>query len=253
MGRRRSRTATSMIRLTLPHWYGFTDGVRVAQAGPLTEEEWVRLRERDTAFGFGSSREEWIAYALSNTAQLERAGALTELLKDWDAQRLVSVGVGTGIFEFLLTTSAPNLRIRCGDLGAESLQLLQQRCTECASIERMDLRQPTWIRDADEIVLLNRVDMEMSDAEWHHLFKELAVRGVRRVVWIPCGLLTGASMLMEIRGVIVGLGMRRHLYRSGYLRTPARMIELFSDHYERREVIMRGDFPTWGLHLNERG
>jgi hypothetical protein len=59
-------------------------------------------------------------------------------------------------------------------------------------------------------------------------------------------------MLTEILGVLVGLGMRRHLYRSGYLRTPARMIELFSDHYQRREVIVRGDLPTWGLHLSER-
>ena len=241
-----------MIRLTLPHWYGFTDGVRVVPAGPLTEEEWGRLRERDAAFGFGNSREEWMAYARSNSAIVERAEGVSGLLRAWSVRRLVSVGVGTGIFEFLLKSSTPSLEIRCGDRGSESLLLLQQRFTEAESVERMDLRDPTWIRDPEEIVLLNRVDMEMSDAEWHGFFKDLAVRGVKRVIWIPCGLLTGVSMLMEIRGVLVGLGMRRHLYRSGYLRTPPRMIELFSEHYERREVIVRGDLPTWGLHLSER-
>jgi hypothetical protein len=117
----------------------------------------------------------------------------------------------------------------------------------------MDLRQPSWISDADEIVLLNRVDMELSDAEWPRFFKHLAMRGVKRIVWIPCGLLTGSSMLTELRGVLVGLSRGRHLYRAGYLRSPARMAELFSDYYERREVNRRGDLPTWGLHLNERG
>jgi hypothetical protein len=242
-----------MIRLTLPHWYGFVEGVRLAPAGPLTEEEWVRLRERDTAFGFGSSREKWIDSGRSNSAMLERSEAVTELLKDWGAQQLVSVGVGTGMFEFLLKASAPNLRIRCGDWGAETLQLLRQRFIESESVERMDLRQPTWVRDSEETVLLNRVDMELSDSEWRQFFKDLAGRGVSRMVWIPCGLLTGASLFKELRGVLVGLGMRRHLYRSGYLRTPARMIELFSDHYVRREVINRGDFPTWGLHLSKQG
>jgi hypothetical protein len=242
-----------MIRLTLQHWYGFTAGVRVASDGPLTEEEWVRLRERDTAFGFGTSREDWIAGARANSALVERAAAVAELLRNWSSQRLVSVGVGTGVFEFLLKSSAPGLKIRAGDWGDESLQLLQERFKEADSIERMDLREPTWFRDPDETVLLNRVDMELGDVEWSHVFSDLAERGARRIVWIPAGLLTPGSMLTEIRGVLVGLGMRRHLQPAGYLRTPARMMELFSDHYARREVIKRGDLPAWGLHLRAKG
>lgn len=238
-----------MIRITMQHRYGFTEGVRVEKAGPLTEEEWVRLRKRDTAFGFGSSRQEWIAGARSNSAVVDRAQGVAELLRDWDARRLVSVGVGTGIFEFLLKSLTPELRIRSGDWGDESLRLLKERFTEAESVERMDLREPTWVHDPDETVLLNRVDMELEDDEWRHVFEDLAARGSKRIVWIPCGLLTAVSAIVEIRGVLVGLGMRRHLLPSGYLRTPARMMELFTDHYTRREVVKRGDLPAWGLHL----
>ncbi len=251
MGSSGRQTAIPMIRLTLQHWYGFTDGVRVVPAGPLTEEEWGRLREKDAAFGFGASRDEWIVFARSNPAIVERAAAVSDLLKVWRAQRIVSVGVGTGIFEFLLLSSAPDLKIRAGDWGDESLRLLGERFTEAESVERMDLRQPTWFGDAEETVLLNRVDMELSDAEWRDFFADLALRGAKRIVWIPCGLLTAGSTIMEIRGVLVGLAMRRHLHRSGYLRTPARMAELFSDHYVRREVLNRGDLPAWGLHLRD--
>lgn len=249
MARLRSRGGALLIRLTLPHWYGFTDGVRVVPAGPLLEEEWVRLREQDSAFGFGSSRQAWIDAARANSGLVARAKALSRLLVDWGAQRLVAVGAGTGSFEYLLKAVTPDLAIRCGDWGDEPLELLRERFTEAISVERMDLRNATWVRDPNEVVLLNRVDMEMSDKDWQSLFADLARRGVHRIVWIPCGLLTGVSALTELRGILAGLGRRRRLFRAGYLRTPARMIELFSEHYERREVIKRGDFPTWGLHL----
>ena len=215
----RPRT-TWVIRLTLPHWYGFAEGVRVVPAGPLTEEEWGRLRERDSAFGFGRSREEWAAYARSNPAIVARAAAVNRLLKDWGARRVVSVGVGTGIFEFLLKSAAEDLEIRCGDWEADSIALLRERLAGVASVERMDLRRPQWLHDRDEIALLNRVDMELSDADWRSVFDELAGRGTRRIIWIPCGLLTAGSAVTEVRGILAGLGRRRHLYRS---RAPERI------------------------------
>jgi hypothetical protein len=239
----------SGIRLTMPHWYGFAPGIATSRSPVLTDREWDRLREKDSAFGFGQSREEWIAHARSNAAVTRRAESVVGLLKSWDAGRLVSAGVGTGLFEFLLKSALPRLVLRCGDWSPESLELLRQRFIECDSVKRMDLRQPEWADDADEVVLLNRVDMELTDAEWRETFSRLAAAGVRRIIWIPCGLLNGRSMIAEIHGVFAGISKRRQLARSGYLRTTARMSDLFSDHYDRREVLTVGDLPTWGLHL----
>jgi hypothetical protein len=240
-----------MIRLTIPHWYGFLEGVREAGAGPLTEAEWVSLRERDSAFSFGPTREAWIAAARSDAQLVERSRAVAGLLREWNAERLVAVGAGTGRFEFLVKELCPELAVRCGDWGDETLALLKERLLEADSVERMDLRSPDWVRDPDEVVLLNRVDMEMSDQEWRALFSKLASRRVRRIVWIPCGLLTAGLFMVEVRGIAAGLVRRRRLFRSGYLRTPARQLELFGERYKRREVIRRGDQPTWGLHLKD--
>jgi hypothetical protein len=245
--------SASMIRLTMPHWYGFNRGVRVTSTGSLTEDEWDRLREQDAAFGFGNSREEWAAKARSNPAFVERANAVSDLLQRWGAQRLVSVGVGTGLFEFLVKSALPEIVVRCGDSAPGSIDQLRVRFHESITVEPMDLRRPTWVREPDEIVLLNRVDTELADGEWVLFFSELARRGARRIIWIPAGLLTVGSALLELRGLLGGLAKGRHLMRAGYLRTSARMTELFSAHYERREVIKRGDHPTWGLHLRERG
>jgi len=235
----------------MPHWYGFTEGVRVVTAGPLTEEEWGRLRERDAAFGFGGSRETWIATARSNPTLVSRAEAVARLLRDWGVPRVVAVGTGTGTFEYLLKSFAPEIAVRCGDWATESIVELKRLFTEAESVERMDIRQVTWVRDPDEVVLLNRVDMELRDSEWRSVFRDMAGQKVRRIIWIPCGLLTGASVFTELRGILAGIGRRRRLYRTGYLRTPARMVELFANGYQCREVIKRGDLPTWALHLNE--
>jgi hypothetical protein len=237
------------IRLTVPHWYGFAPGIATSGSAALTDEEWDRLRERDTAFGFGRSREEWIAHAQSNAALICRADAVAALLKTWAVGRVVSVGVGTGLFEFRLKLALPDLVLRCGDWSPESTRLLRDRFVECESVERMDLRRPTWARDKDEVVLLNRVDMELTDSEWHRCFTHLATVGVKHIVWIPCGLLNGRLMVAEIRGVMAGIGRGRQLARSGYLRTPARMRELFSDYYNKREVSTSGGLPTWGLNM----
>lgn len=240
-----------LVRLTVPHWYGFTQGIRTLNAGPLSEDEWVRLREHDQAFGFGDSRETWIAAALSNPRVSTRAGAVCGLLRAWGAHRLVSAGSGTGSFEFLVKSSMPELTIRCGDIGDATLLMLRQRLTEAESVERMDLRHPEWVKDPNDVVLLNRVDMELSDLEWRSFFHVLADRRVRRVIWIPCGLLTAATVVTELRGVLSGFVRRRRLFRSGFLRTEARMVELFSRWYSRLETIDQGDLPTWGLHLSQ--
>jgi hypothetical protein len=241
------------VKLTVPHWYGFAAGFQTSNAAVLTGDDWDRLREVDSAFGFGRSREEWVAKARSSSELTERAKAIAILLDGWNTRRLVSPGVGTGLMEFLLKSERPGLVMRCGDWSPESLRLLRERFTECDSIEEIDLRGHGWARDPDEVVLLNRVDMELSDREWRSVFTGLARAQVERVVLVPCGLLTGSMAVAELRGLVVSLGRRRSIARSGYLRTPARMLDLFDGLYERREVLSTGNLPTWGLHLAPGG
>jgi hypothetical protein len=240
------------IRLTVPHWYGFAPGVVTSRSAVLTDDEWDRLRESDAAFGFGTSRDEWMAKARSTAGLTERAHALARLLARWNATHVVSVGVGTGLFEFLVKTETPAIVMRCGDWSSQSLALLRERFLECDSIERMDLRDPTWAVRPGEVVLLNRVDMELTDGEWRRLFGQLAATGVRHIVLIPCGLLNAAAALSELSGLLAGIRRRRQIARSGFLRTPSRMRELFGEGYERQETVKSGDLEIWGLHLKDK-
>ncbi len=235
--------------MTIPHWYPFRKSM-LMQGGDLQSPgNWDRIRTADPAgdFGFGTSREEWIARAHSRML-LQRAGVIADLMRRSGAARVVSVGVGTGLLEYLIAGMVPKVSWRCGDYAAASLELLRARFLECQSMELMDLRNPTWARDPDEVVLLNRVDTELNDAEWRTTFAELARRGIHTIIWVPCGLVSLDALLDQVRAVVVAIRLRCPLIRAGYLRTERRMSEIHSPSYRRSNVVS-ADLPIWLLRL----
>jgi hypothetical protein len=237
--------------LTISHWYGFDRRLALTGDSLQSPESWDALRASDPAgrFGFGASRQEWVGRATSNALLVSQAEQLVALMRDWNARRMVSVGIGTALLEYLIQTAMPDLVLRCGDYAASSVDLLRTMFTECHAVELMDLRDPTWATDPDEVVLLNRVDMEIRDDEWARTFSRLAAMKVRRIIWIPCGLLTPRAAVREIRSVVGALRRRRRLARAGFLRTERRMLHLFSPGYERTVVQPSADLPIWALRL----
>jgi hypothetical protein len=174
------------------------------------------------------------------------AARVVDLLHILGARAVVSVGVGNGMLEYLLLSRDPSLSIRCGDYATKSLDNLRDRFPECQSVELMDIREPTWIRPG-EVLLMNRVDMELTDSEWRDVFKTLSSRGVDRIVWVPCGLLTLTSALVQIRTAITALVLRRPLARAGFLRTERSMIELFAGDYRHSLANVQSDYQIWVL------
>jgi hypothetical protein len=237
--------------LTIPHWYPFQKSTSIQGTVLQSPGNWdaVRLADPASDFGFGRSREEWIARATTSPNLRQRAAVISALLQRLGAQRIVSAGVGVGLLEYLIASSSPGLSWRCGDYASASLDLLRTRFLECPSMEPMDLRDPTWVGDPDEVVLLNRVDTELKDVEWAHTFAELAQRGTRSVIWVPCGLLSRKLLADQVRALVVAIRFRYPLTRAGYLRTDRRMRQLFGAGYERVEVAL-ADLPVW--HLSRR-
>jgi hypothetical protein len=234
--------------LTIPHWYPFQKSTAIRGAILQSPGNWdaVRLADPGGDFGFGRSREEWIARATASPNLRQRAAVITALLQRLGARRVVSAGVGVGLLEYLIASSMPGLSWRCGDYASVSLELLRTRFLECPTIEPMDLRTPTWVGDPDEVVLLNRVDTELNDVEWMHTFAELAKRGARSIIWVPGGLLSWKLLADQLYAVVYAIRFRYPLTRAGYLRTDRRMRQLFGAGYERVEVAL-ADLPVWRL------
>jgi hypothetical protein len=234
--------------LTVTHRYPFTRDLNFAGGALASPDAWDRLRGSDPDFGFGGSRDEWIRRARSFPSLERQATQIVTLLRQWGVTRMVSVGVGTAVLEFHVQTQYPELMLRCGDYAPSSLDILRRCFTECRSIEVMDLRDPRWISDPEhEVVLLNRVDTELTDDDWRRVFTHLRRQGVARILWIPCGLLTAKALLRELQTVVRAVLGRRPLTKAGYFRTAGRMRQLFRAGYRRSGVYHAGDLPIWVL------
>ena len=216
---------------------------------------WDRLREsdQDGSFGFGSSRDQWTQRARSHAFLAEHAACIVGLLRGWNARQLVSVGVGTAMLEYLVKSAAPDVVLRCGDFAPHSIERLRSLFPECDSIETMDLRDPTWATDPSDVLLLNRVDTELNDLEWKEVFRRLHRSQIERIIFIPCELLTASLAVHELRGLATAVRRRRRLARAGYMRTEARLLELFADLYTRTLCHSREDFPSgpWSGYRTE--
>jgi hypothetical protein len=237
------------LRLTIPHWYTFDRRLNLDASGLSSAYAWDTLRTAEPAgsFGLGISRADWRSRALSSPALQTRAGALVELLRRWEAASLVSLGVGTGMLEYLIKLDTPEIQIRCGDYAPATVALLRDRFLECDAIEVMDLANPEWVRTPEEVVLLHRVDTELSDDEWRSLFAKLHALRCRHIVFMPAGLLTPVSAASQVRTALAALLHGQALRPSGFLRTSARLRELFFDSYALSMVLPGGGVPIWAL------
>jgi len=141
----------------------------------------------------------------------------------------------------------PALRGRCGDFAIASLDLLRKRLGDFADVEYLDLRTTDWVRKSEEPVIMHRVDTELSDAEWRRTFEQLRQRQVEHIVWIPCGLLTPASVGTELKLLASAVMRRQRVIRAGYLRSERRMLELFEVFYKRTAAKPGSGLPIWIL------
>ncbi len=237
------------LRLTVAHHSAFNRSLGLDADGLRSAASWDVLRTAEPSgnFGFGSSRVEWAQRALTSVGLRARAAAIVTLLRDWNAAKLVSVGVGTGTLEYLIKHAAPDVRMRCGDFAPTGVALLKERFVECDWIGLMSLAEPAWVGSTDEVVLLHRVDMELTDDEWPHLFTLLGQRGCERVILVPCGLLTTWTLARELYKAIRAATRGQVLRRAGFLRTQSRMRQLFEPDYQVTRVVATGDLPIWAL------
>jgi hypothetical protein len=172
---------------------------------------------------------------------------IVRTLRDAGLSRLLSVGVGTGHLEYVVKMASPRLRLRCGDFAPATVEALKSRFPESDEISLMDLTVTAWAGDPEEAVLLNRVDMELANAEWKRVFAAMSLAGTPLVLWVPCGLLTPLAVARQTRTALAAALTCRRLVPTGYLRTAASMRDLFRPSYHVAATEPAGELPIWRL------
>ena len=86
--------------------------------------------------------------------------------------------------------------------------------------------------DLNSIVLLNRIDTELTDRQLNILFKNLNEKKVKYILFIPAQKLSIKSILIQIYIFLKALIYRKSLVDCGYSRSKGRFKKLWKEFYD---------------------
>lgn len=82
------------------------------------------------------------------------------------------------------------------------------------------------------IVILPRIDTELSDSQINQLFKTLNKKGVQHILFIPAQLISLKSFLIQLYILLKALIQKKSLVDCGYSRSRSRFKKLWKEFYD---------------------
>ncbi len=243
------------MKWTLRHYYAFPPGTAPKGGSLLSPSAWDQVRtaapsETNKDFSFPQSRADWVKLAEASEDARASAATVASLVKRGGYTSILSVGVGRALLEYHLKRSLPQVPLTCTEYAPASVTRLREFFAECDSVEFLDLLAPWQAKDAKCLILLNRVDTELSDEQWSIAFGRMAEAGVSEIIVVATGFLTprtfGSEMATRLRCRLRG----QTPTFAGYLRTRARFRELWQANYVIAEEMAIG--PRGGFWLRRR-
>jgi hypothetical protein len=223
-----------VLKITLPHRFDFGEDRQLVGEDILHPEAWDALRlQTDGPFAIPADLD---AAADAQPAARDRAEAIAAVLDGWEAQHLVSYGVGTALPERWLQRVRPNLRLTLTEYAPGTVARLQELLPD-ADVRRHDLRDGPADGDAH---LFHRLDTDLDNAGWREVFGAF---GDARIVVV-------ATEVMPVRQALYRWQLVRrmptHASRAGWVRTRGAFEALWRRTHTARP-FRAGDLEAWAL------
>ena len=205
------------------------------------------MAQQESPFSIPAERSQWVRLAAARQDMAERAQAIVSLLKDLNAFRVASVGVGCGWLEWHLKRLLPTLELTCTDYAPATVERLRRVFVECDCVDLFDMLTPHWPPDKDAY-LLHCVDTELSDRQWKGVIENMRRSGIQQILMIPSAFLDLRLFLAVQRRRLKGLVKRGKTTFAGYLRTKDQFRALWSPSYPVVKEIPVGNVTGFLLH-----
>lgn len=239
------------MKFTIKHYYNFGKKSNSIGKSLLQKEAWdaIRMDNTDTPFSIPNDRETYIRRAAESKEILERANAITNIIKDLDIKRIFSIGVGCAYLEFNIKQLRPDIELICTDFTPYAIDRLSDVFIECDKIQLFDMTKENLSVSSDTMVLMNRIDTELDNTEWSKVFNNMYNNQVSNLMVIATEFITIRKVLIECRNVIIK-HLGSNITFAGYIRTKARFKELWKPYYDITSEIKVGNLT--GFILNKR-
>lgn len=217
-----------------------------------TPEDWDLLRLHDDHFTISESREEWLKSAEGLVKKDGQSGAHLKFSDDVanyikkmpNIKHVFSVGVGGGGLEYQIKKKLPYIKLTCSEYAPKSVEMLKKVFIEADEIIEFDIKKQ-WPKISDDtLVIINRVEPHLTNAEWKDVFKKC---GAKNVLFIP-------NTFVTIRGIFNRIFSRiknwkKNYVFGGHLRSKMGFISFWEDIYDYTEINFYG---YTGFLLNKK-
>jgi len=240
--------------LTIKHYFAFDDSTKYLKDGNLSSSEsWDILRESHPHFSISDNREEWIKVneqLIKKDGQdgglKERAKDVAEILKNNHINSVFSAGCGGAGLEYHLKKNLPEIKLTCSEYSKVAVDKLKKVFLEADSIILFDMKSKDWSvannlsNPNQNLVLLYRIDIDLSNEEMQKMFKNMYNSGIENVLIILCGRLTLKSLISRLRQRLSWKIKGIRYSFSGYLRSEKKFLEFFDEFYKSEKVVCGG-------------
>lgn len=214
------------------HYYYF--GLQHYEEGMLFNEldvkMWDKLRCENikTPFSIERTKEDYETNCKNRIDYYDKAKIICDNI---EAERVVSLGVGTGILEWHMKNLKDDMELVCSDYTEGALKLLQN-VTNCSEFKVFDMYADDyrWMVQFD-YVIMHRLDTEFSFDSWKKIFYKMYHANVKRIIFIPSLHNTTESISAEEKWHQEIQAKGYHDTFCGWLYTRDEWVRMWDGHY----------------------
>lgn len=210
----------------------------------MTSEGWDEVRSKEGHFLIPETRAQWQRMCETPIMHDSAVGdlparaysILDQIQKHQLGEQLYSIGVGLAALEYHIKRLNPQLELFCSDYGPVSVNRLGKVFYECDGIHRFDVvsehfRSVYPNAKPKPLLLIHRVDPQLSDDQWVKAFRQLRESAVGHILLVPYQVLTLRHLFEVKRREYWCRVMRTYLAFCGYVRTRRRWLQLWTDSF----------------------
>lgn len=223
------------------HWYYFGEYYSKKFKGKkLSKGNWDILRNiyMDKNFAIEDTVEKYEENCRCEESYREAAKILCDEFKHRKCKNVVSVGVGKGILEWHIKNIKPDIKVTCTDYTEKALKKLSKVFRNVDALLCFDMIKDDWsVLNGYDYVILYRVSTEFSFPEWRKIFEQMNEKHIKRIIFIPTGLDTWKSMLIELYRHIIRTVLKKKDIFCGWLYSENEFRKMWEGQYREEKCI----------------
>ena len=153
---------------------------------------------------------------------------ISNLIKYKGIKRVISLGSGIAALEYHLKNRL-DIEVEVSDLD-DSIKILDS-FKIFDKVFALDLKSDFTIESNGSLILLSRIDTELTDIELKNLFERLNISSANYIYFIPAQRLNLVTLIIEIKILFYSILKRKKRVFCGYSRSKKSFINSWSRNY----------------------